>query len=253
MASVCRFSRRSDRVSHKTGGAVVQSALAPARGLPSVCISHVHPPPPHTGPATPVPSHAPHAPASSLALGTSHPLVFGAQQAKQTAAHSPREARAASLWARHVFSCRTAMVQLLLEPSGMLSSRAPRPHPGEYWVDPNQGCSRDSFKVYCNFTAGGATCVFPDKKSEGVSGRRPPRLPVTAEPGRGLSPLHLQLWRWTLEVCQVHDRGRLFPGSSPEVACRRIPGDEGSRKGRDGGSWAFLPPPRCQGFSRCLV
>lgn len=41
--------------------------------------------------------------------------------------------------------------------------------PGEYWVDPNQGCSRDSFKVYCNFTAGGSTCVFPDKKSEGVS------------------------------------------------------------------------------------
>lgn len=41
--------------------------------------------------------------------------------------------------------------------------------PGEYWVDPNQGCSRDSFKVYCNFTAGGETCIFPDKKSEGVS------------------------------------------------------------------------------------
>uniref|UniRef100_A0A8C6ZSS1 Fibrillar collagen NC1 domain-containing protein n=1 Tax=Nothoprocta perdicaria TaxID=30464 RepID=A0A8C6ZSS1_NOTPE len=39
---------------------------------------------------------------------------------------------------------------------------------GEYWVDPNQGCSRDSFKVYCNFTAGGETCIFPDKKSEGA-------------------------------------------------------------------------------------
>lgn len=45
----------------------------------------------------------------------------------------------------------------------------PLVHPGEYWVDPNQGCSRDSFKVYCNFTAGGETCIFPDKKSEGVS------------------------------------------------------------------------------------
>lgn len=40
---------------------------------------------------------------------------------------------------------------------------------GEYWIDPNQGCSGDSFKVYCNFTSGGETCIYPDKKSEGVS------------------------------------------------------------------------------------
>uniref|UniRef100_A0A4W4EFN1 Collagen type V alpha 1 chain n=1 Tax=Electrophorus electricus TaxID=8005 RepID=A0A4W4EFN1_ELEEL len=39
---------------------------------------------------------------------------------------------------------------------------------GEYWIDPNQGCARDSFKVYCNFTAGGESCIFPDKKSEGT-------------------------------------------------------------------------------------
>lgn len=39
---------------------------------------------------------------------------------------------------------------------------------GEYWIDPNQGCSGDSFKVYCNFTAGGETCIYPDKKSSGV-------------------------------------------------------------------------------------
>uniref|UniRef100_A0A8C3CBC1 Collagen type V alpha 1 chain n=1 Tax=Cairina moschata TaxID=8855 RepID=A0A8C3CBC1_CAIMO len=46
---------------------------------------------------------------------------------------------------------------------------------GEYWVDPNQGCSRDSFKVYCNFTAGGETCIFPDKKSEGSKMARWPK------------------------------------------------------------------------------
>lgn len=39
---------------------------------------------------------------------------------------------------------------------------------GEYWIDPNQGCTGDSFKVYCNFTAGGETCIYPDKKSAGV-------------------------------------------------------------------------------------
>uniref|UniRef100_A0AAV2K842 Fibrillar collagen NC1 domain-containing protein n=1 Tax=Knipowitschia caucasica TaxID=637954 RepID=A0AAV2K842_KNICA len=32
---------------------------------------------------------------------------------------------------------------------------------GEYWIDPNQGCSRDSFKVFCNFTKGAETCLYP--------------------------------------------------------------------------------------------
>ncbi|KAG7257260.1 hypothetical protein CRUP_012654, partial [Coryphaenoides rupestris] len=25
----------------------------------------------------------------------------------------------------------------------------------DFWIDPNQGCHRDSVRVYCNFTAGG--------------------------------------------------------------------------------------------------
>ncbi|NXV80429.1 CO5A1 protein, partial [Atlantisia rogersi] len=43
---------------------------------------------------------------------------------------------------------------------------------GEYWIDPNQGCARDSFKVFCNFTAGGETCVFPSKDVREVSATR---------------------------------------------------------------------------------
>lgn len=39
---------------------------------------------------------------------------------------------------------------------------------GEYWIDPNQGCHKDSIKVYCNFTADGETCLYPDKRIEMV-------------------------------------------------------------------------------------
>ncbi|KAL2086392.1 hypothetical protein ACEWY4_017451 [Coilia grayii] len=39
---------------------------------------------------------------------------------------------------------------------------------GEYWIDPNQGCHRDAFKVFCNFTAEGETCLDPDSKFQSV-------------------------------------------------------------------------------------
>lgn len=42
------------------------------------------------------------------------------------------------------------------------------PPAGEYWIDPNQGCSRDSFKVFCNFSAG-ETCLYPSKDVNTVS------------------------------------------------------------------------------------
>lgn len=51
---------------------------------------------------------------------------------------------------------------------GNVGPAFPPPTPGEYWIDPNQGCSRDSFRVYCNFTAGGETCVFPSWESREV-------------------------------------------------------------------------------------
>ncbi|XP_012892819.1 PREDICTED: collagen alpha-3(V) chain-like, partial [Dipodomys ordii] len=56
------------------------------------------------------------------------------------------------------------------ERPGLMCHELHRQHPhlpdGEYWIDPNQGCARDAFRVFCNFTAGGETCLYPDKKFE---------------------------------------------------------------------------------------
>lgn len=32
---------------------------------------------------------------------------------------------------------------------------------GEYWIDPNQGCTVDAIKVFCNMETG-ETCVYPN-------------------------------------------------------------------------------------------
>uniref|UniRef100_A0A4W4H2W7 Fibrillar collagen NC1 domain-containing protein n=1 Tax=Electrophorus electricus TaxID=8005 RepID=A0A4W4H2W7_ELEEL len=69
-------------------------------------------------------------------------------------------------------------VELMRRPLGTFESPArtckelricrPNYHDGEYWIDPNQGSHRDSIKVFCNFTAGGETCLHPDKRFETV-------------------------------------------------------------------------------------
>lgn len=36
---------------------------------------------------------------------------------------------------------------------------------GFYWIDPNQGCPDDAIRVFCNFTAEGETCIYPDEET----------------------------------------------------------------------------------------
>jgi len=48
----------------------------------------------------------------------------------------------------------------------------PQMNDGFYWIDPNLGVNDDAVRVYCNMTAGGETCVYPD-----VHASRMPNIP----------------------------------------------------------------------------
>ena len=40
---------------------------------------------------------------------------------------------------------------------------------GDFYIDPNEGTVADAFVVFCNFTAGGQTCLKPDRGRDRVS------------------------------------------------------------------------------------
>ncbi|KAG7246645.1 hypothetical protein CRUP_005784, partial [Coryphaenoides rupestris] len=60
----------------------------------------------------------------------------------------------------------TYRVRVLVPATELIDVFFSVPSPGDFWIDPNQGCHRDSVRVYCNFTAGGETCLQPDKAIE---------------------------------------------------------------------------------------
>jgi len=43
---------------------------------------------------------------------------------------------------------------------------------GRYWIDPNHGCIGDAIEVFCNFTAGGQTCIHPDRDTKKAENKK---------------------------------------------------------------------------------
>ena len=39
---------------------------------------------------------------------------------------------------------------------------------GLHWIDPNQGSPKDALFVFCNFSTGGETCIYPQDYKDKV-------------------------------------------------------------------------------------
>uniref|UniRef100_F6R9B7 Fibrillar collagen NC1 domain-containing protein n=2 Tax=Ciona intestinalis TaxID=7719 RepID=F6R9B7_CIOIN len=73
----------------------------------------------------------------------------------------------------NMFDIYTTVLLLLASPLGSpyypartcrdLLISHPKLPDGYYYIDPNEGCPADAIKVFCNFTAGGSTCVTPTR------------------------------------------------------------------------------------------
>lgn len=83
--------------------------------------------------------------------------------------------------------------------------RLSQPHirDGPFWVDPNQGCSRDAIRVHCRFSGGGAaTCLPPHNDTE------------ASPPSSALPTVQLRFLRLLSAAAAQSVSGRCPPGGA---------------------------------------
>ncbi|KAI5609246.1 collagen alpha-1(XXVII) chain B isoform X2 [Silurus asotus] len=116
---------------------------------------------------------------SSLSLFLSLSLSLSLSQNYQNAEASVSQQNVEVLRTLHYLS---SVISDIKSPAGTRENPArfckdllnckPTMADGMYWIDPNLGCTSDAIQVFCNFTAGGQTCLYPvdtDKVALGIS------------------------------------------------------------------------------------